>query len=97
MYVSTNSSNYAMRNKKKNHQPDTPPTDNPSPPTLRTASAYCLRPRNRSGQVVSKSPEVHDVSVSSNEQLLSRCRDSMVVLEDISHLCETVQSSNENI
>ena len=96
MYVSTKSSNYAMRNKKKNHQPDTPPTDNPSPPTLRTASAYCLRPRNRSGQVVSKSPEVHDVSVSSNEQLLSRCRDSMVVLEDISHLCETVQSSNEN-
>ena len=26
--------------------------------------------------------------------MLSRCRDSVVVLDDISHLCETVQSSN---
>ena len=74
-------------------QPNTLSPDNPPPPS-RTASAYCLRPRNGSGQVIGISSEVHDVPlVSSNEQLLSRCRESIVVLEDISHLCETVQSS----
>ena len=77
----------------KNPQPDTPPKNNPCPPTLRTASAYCLRPRNQSGQVVSKVPEAHDVSVSLNEQLITRYRYVEVTLEDVSHLCETVQSS----
>ena len=80
----------------KKTQPDTPPENNPSPPTIRTAPAYCLRPRNRSGQVVGKFPEAHDVSVSSKEQLLSRCRDVKVTLEDVSHLCETVQSSEKD-
>ena len=80
----------------KKTQPDTPPENNPSPPTIRTAPAYCLRPRNRSGQVVGKFPEAHDVSVSSKEQLLSRCRDVQVMLEDVSHLCETVQSSEKD-
>ena len=56
-------------------------------------SAYCLRPRNQSGQVVSKSSEVHEVSVPSNTQLVSRCREVKVMMEDISHLCEAVEPS----
>ena len=61
-----------------------------------TSSAYCLRPRNRSGKVVSKSSEAHEVSLSSNTQLVSHCRDVKVMMEDISHLCEAVEPSEED-
>ena len=94
--------NYEYMSLQKNkHQPDTPSKDNPPLPSYRTAN-YCLRPRNRQSQATNTPSEAHDDhakvhdSVSSNEQLLSRCRDPKVVLEDISHLCETVQSSEEN-
>ena len=81
-----------MKSSKKNkNQPDTPSHADLSPPK-RTAS-YRLRPRNSNGQVKKPSSESSDMSV--NEYLLSRCRDSEVVLEDISNLCETVQSPEE--
>ena len=57
------------------------------------SSAYCLRPRNQSGQVASKSSEAHEVSLPSNTQLVSRCREVKVMMEDISHLCEAVEPS----